>query len=807
MHPLRASIATALTTIGLGVSGQFHAEFQYFVQGPTTMALQDMDADGRPDLLLTTRQGMVVHPNTGVDGLFDPQLILANGEIQSWAADVDNDGLPEIFGSVPDLPGIRMYRNQGAFHFQAVDLLSNTLNPTDMVAADLDLDGDIDLTFTTSSGAVVVFYNSNSIGGFSPAYTVAQLNGAKAPQVADVDHDGWPDLVFSSPTAGQVRTCLNQSGTFDSSLLLSDQGRAVARDLDNDGKSDLLVASGGTVSWRRNMSPTSLLADASNLATGFTGASVIAVSDLDNDGDLDAVVASTVTGDIAWYPNLDGQGLFGERQVIAYDIPGVNNIVASDADGDGDQDLFVASTTLDKVFWFSNMLVSEGTLLGRVFNDINGDGVFNGNDHGLVNIRVEASDMGATYTNASGMYWYEAVAGPYLVWLPPVDGWTLTTAGSHMVEVPGTGTSSNNDFGLTATAPSTSLQVNVTSQPTRCNEEVQYWLRVYNNGTTVCDVQLALDLNPTSAYVSSSIEHDGSGIDPVRWTLQGLQPNQERNILVTVLMPGSGQMGATLTDHLVATALVAGQEAGSFGVDHSFMLACAMDPNDKLVEPAGSGPDHITPMGSRLHYTVRFQNTGNATAHDVYILDTLDAGLDPTTFRLQGMSHVGHTLLQPDGVLRFTFNNIMLPDSGSDMLGSQGYIRYTIAHAAGLEEGTRIENTAGIYFDMNEPVITNTTFNTMGFGPTGSDEAHGTGDGLTVRPNPASSTATVQLPSAVNGRVQVELMDATGRLVRSLTRRSDTIVLDVEDLPQGLYIIRTFEDVDGRIRTARLVVE
>ncbi len=805
---MRILYVTALAVLTSGVRAQFNAEFQYFVQGPSTMDLRDMDGDGRPDLLLTTRQGMVVHPNTAVDGLFGPQVILANGEVLSWAADVDNDGLPEIFGSVPDQPGLRMYRNNGGMHFTQEALLSETITPTDMVAADMDLDGDVDVAFTTTTGAVVVFYNTSSIGTFSTAYTVAQLNGVQAPQVADIDHDGWPDLVFSSPSMGQVRTCLNQLGTFDSATQLSAQGRAVARDLDSDGKADLLVAGSSTVAWRRNLAPLGLLSTPTALQGSFPAASLITTADIDNDGDLDAIVASATTGDIAWYENLNGQGIFGEPQVIAIDMPGVSSIVASDADGDGDLDLFVASTYLDKVYWFANMINSTGTLTGRVFNDLNGDGVFNGNDHGLSNIRVEASDMGATYTNASGMYWYEAVPSPYLVWLPPVAGWSLTTPGSYMVEVPEVGASNGNDFGLMANAPVTDLQVSLTSQPTRCNEQIQYWITVYNNGNTACDLQLDLTLNPTSTFIAATLPTSEHGTSTAQWILNSVQPYQERNIHVTVLMPSGDQMGASLSDQLHVTATANGQVLDQVDVAHDFVLACSMDPNDKLVVPVGTGVEHTTPMGSEFFYTVRFQNTGNDTAHDVYILDTLDTSLDPGTFKLRGMSHVGHTLLQPDGVLRFTFNNIMLPDSGSNMLASQGYVSYTIRHRNGRAEGTRVENTAAIFFDMNEPVITNTTFNTLRSPSSGvADAGDGPKDQLTLFPNPAHTTVTLRFDEVPQGRVWVELIDATGRMVRDLVRRSNTVVMDVDGLPAGLYIVRTYEEGSGLVRTARLVVE
>ncbi|HEY0978055.1 MAG TPA: T9SS type A sorting domain-containing protein, partial [Flavobacteriales bacterium] len=236
----------------------------------------------------------------------------------------------------------------------------------------------------------------------------------------------------------------------------------------------------------------------------------------------------------------------------------------------------------------------------------------------------------------------------------------------------------------------------------------------------------------------------------------------------------------------------------------------AYDPNDKAAQPIGIGEEHLTALGTNLLYTIRFQNTGNATAHDVVLIDTLDAALDPATLRIAGSSHAHHALVSEDGVVRFTFNNIMLPDSGTDMLASNGYITYKIDHRPEVEEGTRVENTAAIYFDLNPPVITNTTWNTLGTLSTGVEEKviPLDDDAITVFPNPAQGSTTVRFGNAFKGRVQVDLLDATGRLIRTVNRRSDTVTITGNDLPSGLYFLRAVsDDGNGIVRTARVIFE
>lgn len=137
------------------------------------------------------------------------------------------------------------------------------------------------------------------------------------------------------------------------------------------------------------------------------------------------------------------------------------------------------------------------------------------------------------------------------------------------------------------------------------------------------------------------------------------------------------------------------------------------DPNDKQVSPQGSCSQHYIAEGDALTYTIRFQNTGSYEAWDVNILDTLDSDLDLSTFRVLANSHPMIPEIHEDSVLRFRFDNIALPDSGTDEPGSHGYVIFEIAQKPGLASGTEIHNRASIYFDYNDPVLTPPVFNTV----------------------------------------------------------------------------------------------
>ncbi|MGV3503178.1 MAG: IPT/TIG domain-containing protein [Adhaeribacter sp.] len=139
----------------------------------------------------------------------------------------------------------------------------------------------------------------------------------------------------------------------------------------------------------------------------------------------------------------------------------------------------------------------------------------------------------------------------------------------------------------------------------------------------------------------------------------------------------------------------------------------SFDPNDKQVVPAGFTGAHYTPTNTPLRYTIRFQNTGNDVAYRVVVVDTLPQELDLATLQVGAASHPFTYTLSGKGrpVLTFTFNNIMLPDSTRDPVGSNGFVQLSIRPRKDLPEKTKVENFADIFFDYNEPVRTNTTVN------------------------------------------------------------------------------------------------
>lgn len=220
------------------------------------------------------------------------------------------------------------------------------------------------------------------------------------------------------------------------------------------------------------------------------------------------------------------------------------------------------------------------------------------------------------------------------------------------------------------------------------------------------------------------------------------------------------------------------------------------DPNDKSVTPMGRGENGaILPNDSSLAYTIRFQNTGTDTAFTVVIRDTLDAAVfDLNSVQAVIASHPYRLDVEGEHILVFTFENIMLPDSGWSQQASQGYVVFNIALLEGLPLGTAISNSAAIYFDYNDPVITNVTLNTLT--PT-QEQRLPEALSWQLFPNPSAGNVTTILSLSKPVRnLSFSLYNQQGiclmrqRQVSGLTPGDYAFSFDFSDWPSGIYLLQ-----------------
>ncbi|MFK8163309.1 MAG: T9SS type A sorting domain-containing protein, partial [Lewinella sp.] len=217
----------------------------------------------------------------------------------------------------------------------------------------------------------------------------------------------------------------------------------------------------------------------------------------------------------------------------------------------------------------------------------------------------------------------------------------------------------------------------------------------------------------------------------------------------------------------------------------------SFDPNDKKAIPAGfSETNNILP-NTDLDYTIRFQNTGTDTAFRVVILDTLPEELALASIIPGPSSHPYEFKFIGEGVLSFSFHNIELPDSNANLAASQGFVSFKIAQEENLPDGTHIENSAGIYFDFNPPIITNTAFHTVRSLiqiVSGSINVAAPELAVTIIPNPMKSGALIRLEGqTIPAPLTLQLFDVNGRMVRKVDGSSSSVWLERANLTTGMY--------------------
>ena len=220
--------------------------------------------------------------------------------------------------------------------------------------------------------------------------------------------------------------------------------------------------------------------------------------------------------------------------------------------------------------------------------------------------------------------------------------------------------------------------------------------------------------------------------------------------------------------------------------------------------PQGIGQAGNIPEGTtELTYTVRFQNTGNAPAINVSIVDTMDADILPGSLQILGNSHVMSPEWISPGVVKFKFNNIMLPDSVSDEPNSHGYVRYKVLLDGNLPVGTEISNTAYIYFDFNAAIVTNTTLNTIATPLAIKERSINEANGL--YPNPAKDELYLANYLLSKQITSISIYSVSGAEVMRINGRPSASSLNVSALESGIYFLQV--NTEEGLKNLRFVKE
>ena len=464
---------------------------------------------------------------------------------------------------------------------------------------------------------------------------------------------------------------------------------------------------------------------------------------------------------------------------------------------------------------------------GNVYVDANHNCTQDAGEVGIQNIQMYCSGIGYTYTDATGFYYFLVPTGTYTVSQTVLGIYPLSPCQANNIPVSVTAAAGcHNIVNFADTLdPIHDMHISTWDYNVARPGFPYTQITVVTNDGTLTEPNILTAYMPDTQILAPTFVPAGyfTGAPAPDYyntaaTSFSLAPGVGQQFLMNYNVPADVPLGTVLTFRDTAAYV---SPLSNWLSDYSpWNNICyfntttvgSYDPNFKEVSPKGWGPDGvITVNDSVLEYMVHFQNTGSYMAENVVVKDTLDPSLDWKTLRPVYMSNKCVVDIDEHGVATFTFNHINLPASSAEPIASNAMFTYTVKQRPALALGTRIQNSASIYFDFNAPIKTNKTRNTIAWSAGVQNTAAATSgtDAFTVYPNPANNTFNAIINSNEAGSYGLKITDVAGKTEISKTlnivKGSQTITVDVNHLSAGVYFV-TLAGSDGKLETQKLVI-
>ncbi|MBK9226691.1 MAG: FG-GAP repeat protein [Ignavibacteria bacterium] len=250
---------------------------------PTSVAIGDLDGDGKPDLAVTnlTNNNVSLFLNTSTVGNinFAPRVDFSSATfpISVGIGDIDGDGKPDIVIANNSSATIIVLQNlstSGNLNFSSALSLTTGSSPRSVSLGDIDGDGKAEIVVAnTTSSTLSVFRNLSTAGSINLSSKVDFVTGSQPRSVSlgDIDGDGKTDLTVNNEISSTVSVFRNtssigviNSGSFEGKVDFSTNSypqTVRAGDLDLDGKPDITLAQSNGISILRNLASGSPLTE------------------------------------------------------------------------------------------------------------------------------------------------------------------------------------------------------------------------------------------------------------------------------------------------------------------------------------------------------------------------------------------------------------------------------------------------------------------------------------------------------------------------------------------------------------------
>jgi hypothetical protein len=795
--------------VDLGIYSHSAAWADYNKDGFLDIVVSDFHPTNYNFLFLGDGQGGFT-----VDASSEVSMSASSAVGVAWG-DYDNDGDLDLFIANTNAENNQLFKNINGI------LVNETTGPVVNDAGhsvggtwgDYDNDGDLDLYVTNSRDIEPnFFYQNNGDGTFlkvTNSEIVNHLSNSHGASWIDFDNDGDLDLLVANDQNQQNFLYSNNGdGTFEKLVNaitqdLNDSYGTAWSDYDNDGDYDLFVANIGANANEFFV----------NQKGSCTNHLVVKLNGCNsNKFGVGAMVRvkATIDGQTKWQTRhvstqtsaMGGQNssklLFG-----LLDAQGVDSVVVVWPSG-------VVSYILDPVI--NNMLTvyedCGSKICGTVYFDENQNNVQDPSELGIPNqkITVTPGDV-QVYTDQNGAYAFFVSDGDYTIsqelsgdWnqFSPFGEYTINVNQISAVEYCG------NDFGNTNSCLSPDLEISLGTAAFRKGLTNEFQVLIKNSGAynTSDLVQVSIEFSENTFLVDNSWSSytEGNGTRTYIYDLNQIMALSDTMLTLTDSVANNSLLEEIVT--VTGSIIYAGSECtiSSNIASLNDIVVGSIDPNDKLVFVQGRGVQKTVSTSERLIYKIRFQNVGTYAARRVFLSDQLSPDLDWTSFKFMSSSHPFEYILK-GGLLTFVNNNIELPDSTSDLEGSNGYVEFSVGIKSSVNPFNVIDNKAFIQFDYNHFIETNVVGIVVV--PSGYQiDLH-----VFTYPNPTASEINVILVDEDQNKREikrVEIANLQGQVLRTIDVDSNEVSIDFSFENKGIYFLNVF-DVNESKFTSKVI--
>ncbi|MBP7166608.1 MAG: T9SS type A sorting domain-containing protein [Bacteroidia bacterium] len=504
------------------------------------------------------------------------------------------------------------------------------------------------------------------------------------------------------------------------------------------------------------------------------------------------IVKTDIIGNIEWQ-NTIGGGLSDYMMSIEQTMDGgfiLGGHSGSSISGDKSENCRGGND-----YWIVKLTGKYNLILGKLFADINSNGIQDSGELPMAaQMITEQSTSRFTFTDENGYYRLSVLdTGNFTVSAQSIN-WYNPSPVSQLATFNGNQQADSlNDFAFQPQGVYEDVCVTITPLGNfRSGFNSSYMISYGNYGTsTVSNPVLYFYPYSNVTFQSATLTPSQITPDSVLWNLPALTPFQTGSIIITVNVDLGLPIGTLINSRAHIEPYLTDDNPSCNNSNWEVYTTGSIDPNDIIVSEDTLTTTQVS-TAPWLEYIIRFQNTGNDTAFTVKILNPIDTNkLDISSIEFVNASHpVNINWINYQRNMEFKFDNILLPDSNINEPLSHGFVRYRIQPKTTLNAGDSITNFAAIYFDFNEPVITNTA-KTIIVLPTGLPGTNPSPGKLLVFPNPAENSISISGIQLENGKAQLRLMDIYGKLILEKTIAETTANLETNQLAKGVYLIQS----------------